>query len=170
MWHRHNALEMLLLLPTFQQDRHPRLKDAQQHSQRQQSPGHGYEYSSQRYAAVGGTGYLPQHVPPFGATLTANHVTNIFVTIFFSTGKIGMAGANTSYRFSRRFDGSRAHTLFPVYPVEIFNLHSNRRTESLSITHAREKTNGVFLNLHAPSTTITSLPPAQVSVNQRCVY
>ena len=78
--------------------------------------------------------------------------------VFHGACKIGMTRANTCYSFGLHIDSFGAHLLLPVGPVEVFNLHCNRRAKSFTMAHAREKANGVFLNFHASTTAIAALP------------
>src|SRR6266851_5035350 len=73
-------------------------------------------------------------------------------------------------RLNRLLNWRSAHTLFPVDPVEIFDLHSHRRTEGFTMTNTREKTHGIFLDLHTPATAIATLSALEVSVNDRLFY
>src|SRR5260370_9225283 len=77
---------------------------------------------------------------------TLNHIANIAMAVLHSSREIGVPWTYTSHRLTLHLNRGRAHTLFPVDPIQVFNLHCNRCTKRFAVTHSTDKTNGIFLN------------------------
>jgi len=65
-----------------------------------------------------------------------------------------------------RIAHSHGQNLGPIFPVSIFNLDGNRRTNGLAMAHAGEDVRPVLLNVHAAAAAETLLAPPQLPVDK----
>src|SRR5215475_5249193 len=84
------------------------------------------------------------------------------VVVFERTCEVGVTGTGPG---DTPFCGGIAqnlpggHDFFPVRPVTVFDHHGDRAADSLSVSHAGEKTNLVLLDFHPSTPAIPALPP-----------
>src|SRR5690348_9181102 len=82
-----------------------------------------------------------------------------------SFARRGMGGPG-SFR-ARRFVVPKGwiHDLLPILPIAIVNQHCDWRAERLAGAHAREKLDGIFLDLHPAAAAVPLLTPRELDVH-----
>jgi hypothetical protein len=57
-------------------------------------------------------------------------------------------------------------SVLPIFPISIFELDRDRRTDRLSMPDSGENVRRVPLDLHASTTAVALLPPPQLAINK----
>jgi hypothetical protein len=97
------------------------------------------------------------------------NVARIAAIVLEHPDEIGVTGARTRDRpLARRRvvrAGGRVHDLLPVLPVAVANQHRDGRAKGLTRADAREKLDGVGLDLHPTSASISLLPARELRIH-----
>src|SRR5579862_6601260 len=76
-----------------------------------------------------------------------------------------MSGSDARHRLNCGLHWCGVHSLLPVDPVQILNLHRNWRAQRFAMTQTRKKADRVLLDFHAPTTSISTLASPQVGID-----